>query len=270
MLPDTLILPTTSDRIAMLGLFLGSLLQHPQNIHVHIHLQDNLGTEQAHRSLVTEYERLGLEISLQVSPELLSAYGARVSALKWLHEQGMHFEHYVNVDDDIEVTADTHWDEAIAKTDEPGVGFVITQWVRHPNQYDESAARLAPGQYSAPVIMIYNGGGMAYNAEVAAIMRELKVEPSQFEDLWPITAYRLGYNNYRALGSLAIHRTGSIGGRQAYVKQEPLPPLCQRWVNYRQLPGQWVGNNYSIPTDSDVRKKTKEEHARNRAERGWL
>lgn len=258
----------------MLTLFLTTLGEHPQDIHVHVHLQDNLGNEADVRKVIDAVvAKYGLEISLQVSPQLLSAYGARVSALKWLHEQGLHFEHYVNVDDDIEVTEHTNWREAIVKTDEPGVGFVITQWVRHPNQYDESVARLEPGKYSAPCIMIYNGGGMAYNAEIAAIMRDLKVEPSQFEDLWPITAYRLGYNNYRALGSLAIHRTGSIGGRQAYVKQEPRPPLCSKWINYRQLhgvgQGQWVGNNYSIPTDSDVRKKTKEEHATNRAARGW-
>jgi hypothetical protein len=95
------------------------------------------------------------------------------------------------------------------------------------------------------------------------------VVDARYDDIWPLTAYLKGYQSYRYQGSLAVHKIMGKGGMNTYMASEPRPLLCWEWINYRFLPGQKVGSDYSIPMDSDLRPAAREVHRTLRAAKGW-
>ena len=165
------------------------------------------------------------------------------------------------------LTPHTRWDPAIERALQPGVGFVLTNWIKHLSEYPKAVERIR--DEFLPQVMVYNGGGMAYGPEVAQLMRELPDVPARFDDIWPLTAYLDGRRNYRYRGSLALHEIMRPGGMSTYMRAEPRPLLCERWIDYRPVLGASADRNVAIPMDSDLRPAAREQHRAARASRGW-
>lgn len=260
---SVVVMVTVSERVQMLVNFLQSLAEHEPNRDIAIHMQGDPSAKQYLKDNLPE----GINIVHYMhTDERVGCHSARVMLLKELLEVGEHTA-FINVDDDVELIKETDWQPAVDKTTEQGVGFVLTNWVKHPNALPKAISIMDPGFY--PQVFVYQGGGMAYNREVAKLMSELVVQPARYDDIWPLTAYLNGYRNYRYRGSLAVHRIMLKGGMNTYMKSEPRPLLCWDWVNYRPLLGQPVGSDYSIPMDSDLKPKAKEMHKTTRAAKGW-
>lgn len=257
---DAVVMVTVADRLAMLNQFLASFARHVGGMTVLVHVQGG-DPAQWRRDLQVPK---GVEVGhVMHSHAPLGCHAARVELLR----RAPRFERYVNVDDDVELVEQTNWGPALDHATEPGVGFVLTNWVRHPNALPDAVARLS--ERFVPQVMVYQGGGMAYTDEVADLMRELDPVPARYDDLWPLTAYLEGRRNYRYLGSIAVHRIMQKGGMNQYMRQEPRPLLAGKWVVYPHLPGQRVGMDYGIPMDKDLRPIAVEKHHENRAAKGW-
>jgi hypothetical protein len=250
---------TVEDRIPTLNQFLLSYAKHGINAPIHIHYQ---GSAAGLKDLLIPRQ---VDTQLQVSPNRLGCHAARVIALQHLTGQG--FDTYINVDDDVTLIPETNWPPAIQKAHQPGVGFVLTNWIKHPNGLAKAKAIMA--EEFIPAVFVYNGGGMAYTNTIADLIRDLDPVPARFDDIWPLTAYLAGYRNYRYRGSLALHAIMGKGGMNTYMRSEPRPLLCEKWVNYRRLYGAKVGSDYSIPQDSDLKPIAREIHKRNRTKAGW-
>lgn len=254
------VMVTVSERVDTLNNFLRSMARHEPGRAIFIHMQGDDRLDE-----IEVPAGVG-EAGMIWSSKKMGCHAARVVALRALDGEG--FDSYVNVDDDVELIEQTDWQPAIDKArDEPGVGFVLTNWVRHPNLLPAAIERMDPKFYRQ--IMVYQGGGMAYGNDVADLMRGLEPIPARYDDIWPLTAYLHGYRSFRYQGSLAVHRIMTKGGMNTYMRSEPRPLLCWDWVDYKHLPGQAVGSDYSIPMDSDLRPVAKEIHERERLAKGW-
>lgn len=251
-----------SNRPDLLSRFLKSLAhRYGDTFGVMIHLQSH------RRDEVTVPDLLNVE--WLVTPDSVGCHAARVVALRHMADIGWRPTTYLNVDDDVTLLEHTHWMPAITKAhSEDGCGFVLTNWVRHPNQIAQRVMTM--DDRFVPQVMVYNGGGMAYSSDVAALMRDLDPVPTRYDDIWPLTAYLNGYQSYRYLGSLALHSIMSKGGMNDYMRREPRPLLCEEWVDYRLLYGAPVGSEYAIPADTDLKARAHEVHRKARADRGWV
>jgi hypothetical protein len=248
-----------SNRPQLLNQFMVSLVDHQPGRPIFIHLQ---GGEEARREVVFPK---GLVYDLLVSERSLGCHAARVLALRDLGGQG--FKNYINVDDDVTLIPQTNWQPAIDKSNKEGMGFVLTNWIKHHNGLEKAIGIMTEEFLSQ--VMVYNGGGMAYDNDIANLMRDLDPVPARYDDIWPLTAYLNGYRNYRYRGSLAVHAIMGKGGMTAYMRSEPKPLLCQKWINYRLLTKQPVGSEYSIPMDSDLKPIARITHRAAREEKGW-
>lgn len=251
-----MVMVTVSERLPALNRFLRTLADHEPGRAIFCYVQ---GEDVRDR---IEFPS-GIEHEAAYEKERIGCHAARIRALRMISG----FDSYVNVDDDVELLPETKWQPAIEKAMEPGVGFVLTNWVRSESLLDKSRERIR--EEFIPQAMVYQGGGMAYGEDVADLMRYLPDVPARYDDLWPLTAYLEGYRNYRYRGSLALHRIMGKGGMQTYMKAEPRPLLAGEWVNYPYLPGQPVGSDYGIPMDKDLKQKAKDRHKEMREKRGW-
>jgi hypothetical protein len=249
---------TVSERLDLLNNFLASLARHEPDRHVFVHMQG----ENRMREICWAGNTAA---GYLFTPEHLGCHAARVLALQALEGHG--YDSYVNVDDDVQLLEHTHWQPAIDKAREPGVGFVLTNWIRSEKRLERAVSIM--GEDWLRQVMVYNGGGMAYTEEIAALIRELDPVPARYDDIWPVTAYVNGYNNYRYRGSLALHAIMGKGGMNSYMRTEPRPLLCWDWINYRPLYGAPVGSDYAIPADADLRPVAHLVHKQARARRGW-
>jgi hypothetical protein len=253
------VMVTVSERLDALNNFLRTMAEHEPGRAIFIHMQ---GEDRLSEVVIPK----GVEDAGMIwSSERMGCHAARVVALRAL--AGDVFDTYVNVDDDVELIKQTNWQPAIDKARKPGVGFVLTNWVRHPNLLPAAIERMEDKFYKQ--IMVYQGGGMAYDDEVADLMRALDPVPARYDDIWPLTAYLAGYRSFRYQGSLAVHRIMTKGGMNTYMRAEPRPLLCWEWVDYKPLLGAPVGSDYSIPMDKDLRPAARVTHERNRIDRGW-
>jgi hypothetical protein len=254
---SSVVMVTVSERLASLNNFLESMAKYQPQHDVILHMQGEDVRDQIKWPA-------GIEYTTMYTEERLGCHAARVRLLNTL---GDGYDSYVNVDDDVELLPETNWEAAIEKAHEPGVGFVLTGWARHQNALVK--ARSIIREEFLPQVFVYQGGGMAYTADLAELMKTLPDTPARYDDIWPLTSYLTGHKNYRYRGSLALHRTLQRGGMQSYMRAEPRPLLCTQWVNYRFLPSQKVGDDYAIPMDSDLKPIARQVHLEARRARGW-
>lgn len=254
-----IVMVSISDRVESLNRFLESQAKYIPNIPIFIHLQD---PDERQREL--KFPDI-LDVDMMVTNEPIGCHAARVLAQRKLKGQG--FDSYINVDDDVTIMDTTNYQPAIEYAHEPGVGFVLTNWAPHQSVYEKRKPKMQ--DVMKPQIMVYQGGGMAYGEPVAELMRELDPVPARYDDIWPLTSYLNGYMNYRYSGSLTLHQTLRSGGMRGYMRSEPRPLLCWKWIDYKKIHGAKVGVDYAIPMDVDLREKAREEHRRNRVLNGW-
>ena len=195
--------------------------------------------------------------------EKLGCHGARVQLLKDLDIEK--YDIFINLDDDMELIPETNYDNAVKKCLEKGTGFVLTNWARTKELAEKKKARIR--NEFIKQVFVYQGGGMVYSKKIARLMKDLQVCHAEFDDIWPLTAYINGYNNYRDMSSLAIHHVCVRGGMRSYMREKIRPLLCKEYVNYR------FGKNgieALIPQDSDLNEKAKLLHRMNKKDEAIL
>lgn len=104
--------------------------------------------------------------------------------------------------------------------------------------------------------IVYTGGGMFFRQDVAEIIKAIPRVQYLFDNpLWSIYAYVNGYDNFRYLGSVAIHEICTVGGRRKWIsennKYKALPPA--EWLRVRRGKGKAGSfDEYLICDSSDI------------------
>lgn len=191
---------------------------------------------------------------IDIEPEKMGCNGARVHLLRQIH-----YNFYINLDDDMELVDQTSYENAITKASEPGTGFVLTNWARSRKLLEAKIPKMV--DKFIPQIMVYQGGGMVYSERVANLIRKLPVEKTMFDDIWCITTYVNGLTNYRYQGSLALHFICSTGGMRLFMREEKPKLAAMEYINYHKgkREGEWL-----IPLDKDVNDWARYLHRKNK------
>jgi hypothetical protein len=155
----------------------------------------------------------------------LGPHVARVMALEeWSADA------WINLDDDMLLTEWTDYTLAVRKAMRPGVGFVSGNWARTAAMAADKAPK-RQDEFKRQHI-VYTAGGLVYSDSTARLILEnLPHDVSMhFDDVeWSLTAYVNGLENFRFLGSIAVHAVVGAGGRKPWIKdtlqdERPLPP----------------------------------------------
>ena len=214
-------------------------------------MQDNLGVK----------DRVDMRYVTKpyIYPELLGCNAARLALLR--QPDMRDYDIYCNLDDDMILTKYTNYEPAIRKCMEKGTGFVLTNWAKTEKLMMDKVPKMR--DEFVKQAMIYQGGGMLYSNDVAKMIREIPVVKTVFDEGFPLTAYLNGYENYRYLGSLAVHKICTTGGMNSFYKStdySKLKNMYPEYINYKMgKNGRWL-----IPMDKDLTPKAKEMHKANR------
>lgn len=173
---------------------------------------------------------------------------------------------WLNADDDMEWTEHTHLEPMVAKLMEPGTGMISGNWARTESLMDKKIERMQDKFIKQPIV--FTGGGMLFKAKhVPSLLQN--IQPWFADDFhMSLTTYLCGYDNYRYLGSLALHRIQTKGGLLTifqtdntlvhpdpkYVRMRPCAPM------FKDAPN----NNYFYPMSSDLTDVAHATHIMNR------
>lgn len=196
---------------------------------------------------------------LYVAPERLGCNCARIMLLRELESRGFHYDIYCNLDDDMTLMPQTNYEPVIKRlATDPEAGFILTNWARTESLYVKKIGGMQ--DKFVPQCFVYQGGGMLYREDVAALIRKLPLKETVFDEGWALTAYLNGYVNYRYLGSVAVHAICTKGGMAQWYKDidySKLELLYDNYINYRKAKD---GVRYHIPMDSDLTAAAKMQH----------
>ena len=239
------VIVSVSDRVEQLNELIESIMQFPKydNYDISLCYQDYLGN-------ADQIKYKDRYANLFICPEKMGCNGARVYLL-----QRIHYDAYINLDDDMRLVEQTDYIRSIQKALEDDTGFVLTNWARSEALLAEKIPKMQ--DKFIPQVMVYQGGGMVYSEKIARLIRKLPVEKTMFDDIWCITPYVNGYTNYRYLGSLALHFICSTGGMRLFMREENPKLACPQYINYRKGKRE---NEWLIPLDSDINDYAKRLH----------
>lgn len=178
---------------------------------------------------------------------------------------------WCNADDDMEWTPNTHFEPMVTKLLEPSTGMVTGNWARAESLMPKKVAVMSHKFVKQPIV--FTGGGMLFKHQHAQLLLQDEIVPWFADDFhMALTAYLHGYENYRYLGSLALHRIQTKGGLLTifqtdnnmihpdprYVTMHPCAAV------YKNAPN----NNYFYPMSKDLtaaahalHEQNKENHA---------
>ena len=248
----TFVIVSVSDRIEQLNSLMEGIRKDSRfdDFDICLLYQDYLGNEHLLRKdLVTQYFSY---------PKRLGCNCARIMLL-----QKIKYDIYCNLDDDMTLMPFTNYDKPIEKLiNDKSSGFILTNWARTESLYEKKVQAMS--DKFVKQCFIYQGGGMLYRDDVADLIRELPLQETVFDEGWALTAYLKGYENYRYLGSVAIHSICTKGGMAQWYKDidyTKLSLLFDDFITYRKAKD---GIRYHIPIDSDLKTEAKAEHNKNR------
>jgi len=209
-----------------------------------------LGGPEGHR--VAGYERM----------ERTPPYVARARMLaRWRDEVDV----WVSCDDDMEMLASVDYETLALRALEPSVGVVSGNWAKSESHLRNS--RFEVRFVRQPIVNM--AGGMCYARKVVDVLLAAPVQPYMFCDVQvALLAYVAGFENFRYLGSLILHKIMSKGGLlQSYAQREfDLPPADLMTV-VPAAGGAVKMNNYYMPSAKQLLPRAHELHRANRAGR---
>lgn len=116
--------------------------------------------------------------------------------------------------------------------------------------------------------IVYTGGGMMLRDDLIQIIKAIPRVQYLFDNpLWSIYSYVNGYDNYRYMGSAAVHQICTKGGRRKWITEsnshKVLPP--PEWIATRRGKGNEGGfDEYLICDSHDITDLAHELHEKNR------
>lgn len=146
------------------------------------------------------------------------------------------------------------------------IGLLSSNWRRTTGMLDKVEVKDVLVKQN----IVYTGGGMMFRQDMAEIIKSIPRVQYLFDNpLWSIYSYVNGYDNFRYLGSAAVHEICTKGGRRKWIKESQetraLPP--SEWLRVRKGKGEKDGfDEYLICDSSDVTEAAHKLHERNRRE----
>lgn len=193
-----------------------------------------------------------------VSDELLGTSTPRILAIKKGLEMGV--DVFINLDDDMSLCDKTKYEPIINFIkNNKGVGLVSGNWRKSFNMIDK--IQDIKDEFVKQKI-VYTGGGLLYNREIAKLMIELEGNTICDNTDWSVTSYINGYENFRYLGSFAEHRICQKDGRNLYLKENPNYRLCD--ARYVTMKKEKNNRGWLIPLDKDLTPFAHELHKKNK------
>ena len=168
-------------------------------------------------------------------------------------------------DDMFAVEGYTHYNEmADILANRPQIGILSSNWRKTRGMLDKVALKDSLVKQN----IVYTGGGMMIRQDVADIIKAIPRVQYLFDNpLWSIYSYVSGYDNYRWLGSAAVHEICTKGGRRKWINEsnsyKALPPA--EWLRVRKGKGKEGGfDEYLICDSTDITECAHELHRRSK------
>lgn len=174
---------------------------------------------------------------------------------------------WVNCDDDMEILNSVDYDTMAAKAIEPGVGVISGNWVKSPGHMHR--ARFEDTWIKQPLVNM--SGGMCYAKKIAYELLSAPIKPYLFCDVQAaMVSYIAGYENFRYLGSLIIHRIMSKDGLKASYAQRnfDLPEADLLKVEPSKTVYKTTDNNWHMPGSKNLLPRAHELHRERRTALG--
>ena len=155
----------------------------------------------------------------------------------------------VSIDDDMEFLPLTNFDRILNFCREKNVGLVSGNWVRSEKLLNKKKLI----QKFKKQAIVYTAGGLAFSEKITDLIINLGENDYWCDNTeWSLASFLNGYDNFRYLGTLAIHRILSAGGRKSYVEtQRQLPSPEYISIKHDKNGG------FLIPTTKDLTSFTK-------------
>jgi len=240
---------STSERIQSLQTLLSSLSQHPYKIY----------------AVLQGYDQIPSGIDEVISlPNPVGAHSARMIGLKkWANLENA----WVLLDDDMVATSKTDWiTPANLAFNDKSIGFISCNWARTENlAMQKPVTRTYKNQN-----IVYTGGGMVFNVDTALLILESLPENGDYvcdNTMWSVTAYLHGKINKRYLGSIAIHRIRTKGGRNKWLLSHGAERPDPRYVTVVESNGKKYShreNKMRSPNDTNLTALAKQTHKQNK------
>lgn len=166
-------------------------------------------------------------------------------------------------DDMFAVKGYTHYNEmAEILLSRHDIGFLSSNWRKTEGMLEKVEIRDTLVKQN----IVYTGGGMMFRQDMAEIIKAIPRVQYLFDNpLWSIYSYVNGYDNFRYLGSAAVHEICTKGGRRKWINEsnsrKSLPP--SDWLNVRKGKGKAGGfDEYLICDSSDITEMAHDMHRR--------
>ena len=180
--------------------------------------------------------------------EKVGMHNAKLFGLE--HIQRIAKSHVVaSIDDDMEFLPATNFDLMAEIASRPEIGLVSGNWVRsHKQIAKKKLSRTVKKQ-----AIVYTAGGLVFTDKITNLIVQIGEKDFWCDNTeWSLCSYLNGYENCRFLGSLAVHKILSAGGRKSYVDRERQIPSAE-YINIRPCKQATSGvNGFHIPDQRDL------------------
>lgn len=162
-----------------------------------------------------------------------------------------------SIDDDMKFLPITNFDAMGQLAQAKGVGIVSGNWVRSEKML--MSKKIKPEIVKQHIV--YTAGGMIFNSSIARKIIELGQQDYWCDNTeWSLVSYLNGYQNMRYLGSLAIHRILSAGGRKSWVNNSDVKLPHSEYISLKKD----AKGGYHIPSGTEITSFAKGIHVNKR------
>lgn len=162
-----------------------------------------------------------------------------------------------SIDDDMKFLPITNFDAMAELARRKGVGIVSGNWVRSEKML--MSKKIKPEIVKQHIV--YTAGGMIFDSVIARKIIELGKKDYWCDNTeWSLASYLNGYQNMRYLGSLAIHRILSSGGRKSWVSSSNIKLPDPEYISLKRD----AKGGYHIPSGSELTSYAKSVHLNKR------
>lgn len=195
----------------------------------------------------------------------------------YLRDHAEEADNWVVIDDDlILLEGKTDWRAAIEYSNQKHVGVISCNWARSEAFIDKKwPPPEKPEKRWLKEHVINIGGGLVMRQEIAKLIGTYRTDvPWMFDGtMYGLVPYLNGYQNYRDLGSLVIHKILAAGGMKEVRKKFPLVPLPEDMItcppSSEIYKGELAVNNVNIPTATNLTPKARAIHKQMKIEKGF-
>lgn len=162
-----------------------------------------------------------------------------------------------SIDDDMKFLPITNFDAMGQLAQKKGVGIVSGNWVK--------SEKMLMSKTIKPEIVkqhiVYTAGGMIFDSFISRKIIDLGEQDYWCDNTeWSMESYLSGHQNMRYLGSLAIHKILSSGGRKSWVSSNNVKLPNQEHISLKND----KNGGYHIPSSSEITPYAKSLHLKNR------